>query len=151
MGYHTISHHVQVDVDQAADEVFSVFYCRCMIPVFPKSPFALLSTVVFLRSFPGDQLQAFRDGLFFSINHHQVDVVGRDSIVEDFQAVSLLCLEQPIEPAPAVLREPQQEILFVAAVGDVPNLAWDVVTIGSGHLVAGNSLRTSICDPKRIL
>jgi hypothetical protein len=62
-------------------------------------------------------------------------VVGSDSVVEYIQPIALLLLEQPLKPPLPVLPELKKELLLMATVSNVPDLPWDMMTVGSRHLV----------------
>ena len=61
--------HVQVDKDEAADQVFVPLDGSCMITVFPKGAFPRFALIELLSGSAGDQLHAFRNGVRFGIDH----------------------------------------------------------------------------------
>ena len=63
MRRYTGSHHIQVDVDDAAVQVMIGFDCRGVIAVFPECAFALLAQVVLLCSATCDKLNALGDDI----------------------------------------------------------------------------------------
>jgi hypothetical protein len=65
-----------------------------------------------------------------------VDVIGSDGVVENIQPIALLRLEQPLNPSLPVPRKLEKKLLLMAPVRNVPDLPWDVMTVGSRHLVA---------------
>ena len=106
-----------------------------MIPVFPKCSLERFPSVEFLGRFSRDQLKTLRNHFPVPVNNKQVDMIGRDGIVENIQPVALLRLEQPMSPSFAVPRKLEQKLLLMTPVCDVPNLSWDVMTISSRHLL----------------
>ncbi len=81
----------------------------------------------------GDQLNAFRDGIRFGVEYQQMDVVGSDNVVEYPQAEAFLGFEEPGMPTTSVLGEFQEEFFLVAAVGDVPHLSGNMMSVRSRH------------------
>ncbi len=60
-------------------------------------------------------------------------MIGGDHVVQYAQAVALLCLKQPVEPAFAVPGKLQEELPLVALMGYVSGVSGQVVSFGSGH------------------
>ena len=131
MLHYTISDHVQIDVDQTTEKMLPCLYRSGVIPVFPERPFSLFPAVTFLCRFSRNQLHALRDYLIFSVYNEQVDVVGRDGVVENIQTKALFRLEQPLKPALAIPCKLEKELLLMASVGDVPDLPRNMMTIGA--------------------
>jgi hypothetical protein len=135
MLHYTVSDHVQIDVDQTTEEMLTRLYRSGVIPVFPERPFSLFPAVIFLCRFSRNQLHALRDYLIFSVYNEQVDVVGRDGVVENIQTKALFRLEQPLKPALPIPRKFEKELLLMASVGDVPDLPRNMMTIGACHRI----------------
>ena len=67
------------------------------------------------------------------LSDQQVDMIRGHRVVEHAQTVALLSFEQPIEPAAPIVTELEQELLLMTAVGDVPGMARQEMTIGAWH------------------
>ena len=81
--HHASPDHVEVDVDQAARQVFACFDRRGVVPIFPERPVATLSVVITLGGAPSDQLHAAGDRPVPLVAHQQMDVLcGALSYVE---------------------------------------------------------------------
>ena len=107
---------------------------RAVITILPECSSSLFSPIEFLGYAAGDEIHRGWDGtLTKAIQDKKVDVVRCQGIVKNYKSVSFLGLEKPMEPAPSVLCELQEECLFMAAVGYVPNLARDEVAVGPRH------------------
>jgi hypothetical protein len=76
---YTGSHHIQIDVGDAAVQMMIDFDCRSVIAVFPKRPLARLAQVVLLRSATGDKLNALGDDIGPGVLNQQMDVIRADS------------------------------------------------------------------------
>jgi len=46
----------------------------------------------------------------------------------------LLCLKEPLQPSCPDTGKFEKKLLFVAQMGNVPDLPWDMMTIGSAHI-----------------
>ena len=66
------------------------------------------------------------------VARQQMDVVGADGVVEDAQTASLAGRIQPSDPVLAIPSELQQELLAVAAVGDVPDVLRKMMGMARG-------------------
>ena len=62
-------------------------------------------------------------------------MVGSNRVVENVEPIALLRLEQPLQPALTVSRELEKKRLLMATVRNVPDLPWDVMTVGACHVV----------------
>jgi hypothetical protein len=133
MGDFTGPNHIQVDVGDAAVQMVVGFNCRGMITIFPESTFAILPQIELLGGSASDQLQAWRNCFLTVIQHQQMDVIGGDNEIEDFEAKTFLGLIQPMLIAPAVMREFQKEFLLVAAVSYMPDTSGNVISVRAGH------------------
>ena len=61
-------------------------------------------------------------------------VIGGDHVVEDTEAISLLCLEQPSKPVPPVPGKLEKKFSFVTTMGDMPDMiTWKVMPICARH------------------
>jgi hypothetical protein len=79
---------------------------------------------------------------------HQVYVIRGDHVVEHTEAISLLCLKEPLEPGPPVSDKLQKKFFFfVATVDDLPRemrsifhwgvpdvITWKVMPVCARHL-----------------
>ncbi|MCU0588508.1 MAG: hypothetical protein MUF52_10160 [Syntrophobacteraceae bacterium] len=105
-----------------------------MIAVLPERPLSILSLVERLSRASGGQLKAPGNGVStFLVMDEEMDVIGSDHIVEDDEAITLPGLEEPSKPVETVLAVFQQEISVVTTMGDVPSVAWHIITVGSWH------------------
>jgi hypothetical protein len=104
-----------------------------MVSVFPESPLARLSLVVFLCHSSGDQLHALGDFPLPGIFHKKVDVVAGSDVIQNTEAVSLLGLEKPSNPGSSVKCKFKQKILLMTSMSDVPDMAWQKITICPRH------------------
>lgn len=127
MGNNPCANHIQIDIGHASDEMLPALDGGGMITVFPKHPFAIFPLIVFLPEAAGYQLHGTRQCLAVAAIHRQkVDVIRGDHEIQHLQTIAFFCLKQPRVPPLLVTAESEQEILLVAAVGDVPNLPWDI-------------------------
>ena len=106
------------------------------IPIFPKCALAFFPTVERLGRFPCDQLKTLRDHLPLPVNDQQMDVIGSDAVVKNILAITLLRLEQPVNPPLTISHKLEKKLFLMAPVRNVPDSSWNVMTIGSGHLCA---------------
>ena len=104
-----------------------------VVAILPEGPLASLALVECLANPARDQLHGTGDLTPALVAHQQVDVIGRDDVIEDAQAIAPAGLIQPLAPKPPVTGELQKEFLLVTAVGSVPDVARQVMTIGSWH------------------
>lgn len=75
---------------------------RCMITVLPERSLTILALIVSLRCAAGDELHPLGVHVFARVLHQQMNVVGRDDVVENTKAETLLGLEQPMQITPSV-------------------------------------------------
>jgi len=71
-----------------------------------------------------------------------MDVVGGDGAVEHGQPIALLGFKGPSHPGPPISGKLEPKLLLndlMTPVGDMPNVAAKIVSVGSGH-------RLSLCD-----
>ena len=94
--------HVEVDIDHAQGEVPVSGHGRRKIAILPERASSPFAVVVFLGYASRDQLHAFRYATTLGIANQQVDVVRRDDVIEDRQAIALSRLVQPVTPTCAV-------------------------------------------------
>ncbi len=105
-----------------------------LITVFPECPFSFFPLVEFLSGSTGDKF----DGIGYClavriICYKQMNVIGCDRIIENYQAISLPGFIKPRQPSAPVFGELKQEFPFMAAVPNVPNLPGDIVSFCSCH------------------
>ena len=60
-------------------------------------------------------------------------VIGCDGVILNLCAEPLSGLIKPVSNSLAIVSKLQQEFLFMATVGNVPDVAWDEMSISSGH------------------
>jgi hypothetical protein len=72
-----------------------------------------------------------KSGRFQSLE--EVNVIRGHHVVEHTQAITLLCLEKPLEITAAVPGKLEQEFLFMAAVRNMPNITRYVMSIRPWH------------------
>ena len=142
-------HHVEIDVCHAAEQVTAGLHCRCVIPVFPKCAFSILSPVELLSGAARDQLHCTRYLCLPFVEAKQVYVVRRCNVVEDGQAISPFRLEQPVPPASPVARKSQKELLLMATVSEMPHISGTRDSVGSGHGTnrADSCAKTGVLTP----
>ena len=76
MGYHSGPNHIQIDINQALDQMNSTINRSGMVPIFPECPFASFSLVIFLTGPAGYQLNRSWNDLLIFISHNQkVDMI----------------------------------------------------------------------------
>ena len=114
-------------------EVLVQWYSRCVVAIFPERPLSPFALVVFLRSSASDELHAVSNHVRACVFHHKMNVVGRDHVIEHAQTESLLRFEQPVEITASITRKLEQKLSLMAAVGNVPDVTGQEVTIGSLH------------------
>jgi len=114
--------------------------CRGMIAVFPESAFSFLPLIEFLASPSGNQLEAFGYRLRFTVDYQEVDVVGSNHKIKHLQAKTLFCLKEPVIPTAPIPGKFQKKFLLVTAMGNMPYLPMNVISVCSRH-----SLKTQLC------
>ena len=62
-----------------------------------------------------------------------MNVIGCDAVIEHAQTESLLRFEQPVEITASITRKLEQKLSLMAAVGNVPDVTGQEVTIGARH------------------
>ena len=139
MLHYAAAYHVQIDVDQASDKMLAGLNGRRMVAVLPKCTFAAFSPVKLLGRLPCNKLHTLPYRICCSIHCQQVDMIGCDRVIENVQPVALPGLEQPLKPALSVQSELEKELLLMAPMGNVPDLARNVMTVCSWH--AASSLK----------
>ena len=72
-----------------------------------------------------------------------MDMVRRNDVIQNTKPIPFLGLKQPVAPIVSISGEFQQELLFVAAVGNVPDVVEQEMTIGAWHQVF--SLKLCFC------
>ena len=82
MRHHSASHHVQLDVTKAAPQIFAAFDERRVKIVAPERVGASLAPIVSPHEFPGHRTHQPADLLPLRGIQQQMDVVGREAIVQ---------------------------------------------------------------------
>jgi hypothetical protein len=131
--YDTGTDHIEVYINQAAKQVFIAINCRCVIAILPECTVTLLALVKLLCGPTSDQLETLRYGIDVVINDQEMNMIGSDSIIQHLKAKSLFRLKEPVVPTLPVLGKLQQEFLFMATMGYMPNLPWYMVPVSSRH------------------
>jgi hypothetical protein len=117
-----------------SDEMMVRFHCGRMIAIFPESSFSLFPLVKLLSCPACDQLHRLWDGIAFSaVEYEQMDVVRGGHVVEDPQTVAFFGFKQPVYQGSAISREFKKKFSLVAAVGNVPRVSGQEVSLSSGH------------------
>ena len=75
VAYHAGSNHVQIDVDQTAEEMIVYFDGCGMIAVFPEGAFTLFPAIEFQTGSASDKLYALGNHFRFTVDHQQVDMI----------------------------------------------------------------------------
>jgi hypothetical protein len=133
VAHNTGTDHIEVYVNQAAKQVLIAVNCRCVIAILPEGTVTLLSLVKFLGGPTSDQLETRGYGIDVIIIDQEMDMIGSGSIIQHLKAKTLFRLKEPVAPTLTVPGKLQQELFFVASMGDVPHLPWYVVPISSRH------------------
>ena len=63
-----------------------------------------------------------------------MDMVRRNDVIQNTKPIAFLGLKQPMAPTVSISGEFQQKLLFVAAVGNVPDLPWYTISFGACHV-----------------
>lgn len=105
----------------------------CVVTVFPERAQATLATVVLLRGAPSGKLNAAGDNAVAGILYQQMNVVGRDDVVEHTEPKTLARFIEPAQVAGSVLGKLQQKSALVAAMRDVPDQAGQEMAICTRH------------------
>jgi len=108
---------------------------RCgMIAIFPVCSLAMLSSVVLLPRVARYQLHGRRNTVFApGIFHQKVHVVGSDTIIQYCNSKPLSGLIQPMNVTLTITAKLQKELLFMAAVCQMPYEPWYVMSICPRH------------------
>ena len=77
-------------------------------------------------------------------------MIGGHDVVEDSQAISFLCFEQPLQPSLSILGELKKKLPLMTAMCDMPYLAGDVMTIRSWHDSLPKSLEATFYPQKHV-
>jgi hypothetical protein len=89
--------------------------------------------VVSLGAASGHQLHTAGDLALSAITDQEMDMVRRNDVIQNTKPIAFLGLKQPMAPTVSISGEFQQKLLFVAAVGNVPDVAGQEMTIGAWH------------------
>src|SRR3990172_3108390 len=129
--HHPPPDHVEVDVDKAARQMLARLNRSGVVAILPEGPPASLSLVVTLPRPAGDELQAAGNLALRSVANQEMNVVAGNGVVQDAEPVAFARLVQPPHPRSPVSGELQKELLAMAALRDVPDVAGKVVAIGA--------------------
>jgi glutaredoxin-related protein len=134
VAYDPRANHIEIDIEEALNQVAVCFHSRRMITILPVCPLPILSLIELLSSPSCNELNGISDYVSFPIVFYKkVDMVGGHHIVEHAQAEALLGFEKPLEITTPVSAKLQQKFFLVAPVGNVPNVTWDVMPIRPWH------------------
>ena len=103
------------------------------VAILPVASKSLFPAVVGGGGEAFEQLHAVGNLAPVAIAHDEVKVVAGDLVVEDAEIETLAGLEESGHPQAPVARKLQQEVSAVAAMGEVPDVAGQVESIGAGH------------------
>jgi len=108
-------------------------------PLLPALPLARVGVRGSLHPFEssgtaaaGDRIDTGDMPVTASERNQRVDAIGDRDAVERAQPVTLAPLEQPVRPVPAVTAKLQESFATMAAVGDVPDVAGQEMTVRAG-------------------
>ena len=94
----------------------------------------MFSLIIFLARPSSYQLYRLRNSLpLLSILEKEVNVIRSHRIVQDTRSESLLSLKKPLKPPSPISDKPQEELLLMASMGDMPNMTWNVMPVGPSH------------------
>jgi hypothetical protein len=127
------AHHIQIDVHQTAMQMLIGFDSRCVISILPKGSLPRFSLVVFLRGAPRNELHALGNNVRACVLDQQVDMIGRDHVIEYAQTKALLGFEKPMEITATITRELQEKFSLMTAVRDMPDVSGQEVAVGAWH------------------
>src|SRR5574341_993635 len=94
------------------------------------SPSAL---IVFLGRASRDELHRAGDLASSLIPDQEMNIVGRDDVIEHTQPKPFRGLKQPLPPAPAVTREFQEKRTLMTPVRDMPDVMGKKIAMGARH------------------
>ena len=98
MLHNTATNHVEIDVNEALDQVLVGFNRSRMVAIFPVRPFPTLPLIELLPCSSRDQLDRVRDRVPVSVVlDKKMDMVGGDRVIENAEAISLPGFKQPLE------------------------------------------------------
>lgn len=95
----------------------------------PCTPFESSGTAA-----AGDRIDTGDMPVTASERNQRVDAIDDRDAVERAQPVTLARLEQPVRPVPAVTAKLQESFATMAAVGDVPDVAGQEMTVRAAWL-----------------
>ena len=64
-----------------------------------------------------------------------MNMIGSGSKIQHLKTKALFRLKKPVAPTSPILGELQQELLFMASMGNVPYLPWYMVPVSSRHFL----------------
>jgi hypothetical protein len=62
-----------------------------------------------------------------------MNVIGCDDVIEHAQTEALSRFEEPMQMAASLARKPEKKLSLTTAVGDVPNMVRQKITVGAWH------------------
>ena len=87
------TNHIEIDVDQALDEVLLGFDRYRMVAILPKRAASAFAIVVALGCAARHQSHCARNGFFIVTRHHQVNVITGDDVIQHAESVAAPGLE----------------------------------------------------------
>jgi len=133
MAHDAGTHHVQIDIHEATMKVGIGFDGCGVIAIFPEGALARLPSVVLLCSLTRDELDAARNDTLIGVLYEQVNMIGRDHVIQHAQPESLARLEEPAQVSVSIVGKLQEKISLVAAMSQMPDMAGQEMAVGSWH------------------
>jgi hypothetical protein len=128
------AHHVEVDIGEIPLEMASGLDGGRMVTIFPKGSLPDFPGIVLLACPFGDQLDHLGNLVIPSpISDDEVDMIRGNRVVQDLDIKPFTGLIQPVKIALTASSEFEQKLPFVAAVGDMPDVAGQKISIRSWH------------------
>jgi hypothetical protein len=114
--------------------MIATFNRRGMITIFPVSSLSILSLIEFLTRSTSRQLHGIGDHIPVAIiRDEQVNVIGCDHIIQESQPIPPPGLIKPVQIPMPILRELEKEFPLMASMGDMPDVARNVMSLCSCH------------------
>ena len=98
VAYDPCANHLEIDIEEALNQVAACFHSRRMITIFPVCPLPILPLIEFLSRPSCHQLNGVRNDLPPTlVSDKKVDGVGGHHRVEQAQTEALLGFEKPLQ------------------------------------------------------
>ena len=116
-------YHVQIDIDEATDQV-SIRGDGCgEIAIFPECAPSGFSLIEFLCDPSSYQLHTFRNTAVTLVMNKKVNVIRGDDVVQNRKAIAFSGFEQPMPPPQSIPLEPEEKFPIMATMREVPHVA----------------------------